>query len=210
MKALEKNPKDRYASANEMADDLERYLAGEPVLAYPASYTRMLSGKIEQHMRELDGWRRDQILTEYEYEAFRKGYGRLIERDDAWIMEMRRLSLAQVSLYLGAWVLIVAAALLVLFRYAALQGTPAVLIAALATAPMAILAVRSWKPGPSPIALPHLLAFCFLLPIVLVIAMGEYGWLTAFTQAKNKLDLIAMFPPFLKPPNPQFCSPILL
>jgi hypothetical protein len=193
LKALEKDPKERYASANEMADDLERYLAGEPILAFPASYARMMAGKIEQHLRELDGWRRDRILTEYEYDAFRKGYGRLIERDDAWIMQVRRLSLSQVSLYLGAWVLVVGAALLVLFRYASLRGTPAVLVAALATAPVAILGVRWWKPGRYRIAVAYLLAFCLLLPILLLIAMGEYGWFATFTQGKRNLELVARF-----------------
>ena len=37
LKAMEKNPADRYASAREMAADLERYLAGEPVFAVPIS-----------------------------------------------------------------------------------------------------------------------------------------------------------------------------
>ena len=76
-----------------------RFLAGEPVLAVPASYSRMTAGKIDQHLRELAGWKQDHILSETEFDSFRKLYERLVDREDAWIMAVRRLTLSQVSLY---------------------------------------------------------------------------------------------------------------
>jgi predicted Ser/Thr protein kinase len=194
LKALEKTPADRYASAREMAADLERYLAGEPVVAEPTSYVRLMAGKVAQHLKELEGWRRDNILTVYEYDSFRRKYDRLIEREDAWIMEMRTLSLSQVSVYLGAWILVVGAALLVLFRYSGLRGSPAVLTAVLAAAPMAALGVRRWKESRYRIAVAELLAFCLLLPIALLVAMGEYGWFTSLTHGNEKLELIPRDP----------------
>jgi serine/threonine protein kinase len=41
-KAMEKNPAERYATAKELADDLRRFLADEPIRARPASVVRRL------------------------------------------------------------------------------------------------------------------------------------------------------------------------
>jgi serine/threonine protein kinase/Flp pilus assembly protein TadD len=42
LKAMEKNPADRYATAKELADDLRRWLAEEPIRARPAGVVRRL------------------------------------------------------------------------------------------------------------------------------------------------------------------------
>ncbi|HTQ55697.1 MAG TPA: serine/threonine-protein kinase [Bryobacteraceae bacterium] len=210
MKALEKSPADRYATAQEMAADLERFLAGEAVLAAPASYARMMTGKIAQHVRDLDGWKQDRILSDSEYDALRKGYDRLAEREDTWIMEVRRLSLPQVSLYLGAWILVVGAALLVLFRYHGLSGTPAVLVAAAAAAPTAWIGLRCWKMEQRRVAVAYLLAFCLLLPITLLVAMGEYGIFGGFTQGRRDLELFSKFDSFKMTTNAQLWWSLLV
>jgi serine/threonine protein kinase len=178
MKALEKNPEDRYGSAREMAQDIERFLAGEQPLAAPASYSRLMTHRIERHVRELEGWKQDEIISNDEFRALRNGYNRLIERDDAWIMEARRLTVSQVTLYLGAWISVVGAALLVLFELADANGTLKVAIGASATVPMLFLGVRCWKEGSLRTGVAFLLASCFLLPIVILVAMGEYNILS--------------------------------
>jgi hypothetical protein len=210
MKALEKSPADRYATASEMAADLERFLADEAVLAAPASYARLMTGKIDQHLRDLHGWKQDRILSDSEYDALRKGYDRLVEREDAWIMEVRRLSLPQVSLYLGAWILVVGAALIVLFRYAGLSGTPAVLLAAAAAVPTVWIGIRYWKLDQRRVAVAYLLAFCLLLPVALLVAMGEYGVFAGFTQGRRNLELFSKFDSFKMTTNAQLWWSLLL
>jgi len=203
MKALEKRPADRYTSAREMADDIERFLVGEPVLAAPTSYSRRMSGKVEQHLRELEGWRQDRILSNQEFDALEKGYARLVEKEDAWIMEVRRLSVAQVTLYVGAWILVVAAALVFLFRYAALTGTPAVLLVTGAATYTGGYGMHCWRSERLRIAMAYLLAFCLLAPVMLLVAMGEYGIFSGLSRNREDFEFFYQFDSFKHTTNEQ-------
>jgi Protein kinase domain len=210
LQALEKDPAVRYASAREMASDLERYLAGEPVMAAPASYSRLISGRIEQHLRELGTWRRDHVISDFEFDAFRKAYDRLTEREDAWIMEVRRLSFPQVALYLGAWMLILGAALVALFRHSGLERAPAVALAAGATLPAAWAGLSGWKAGHLRVAVAYLLSFCLLAPLALAVFMYEYGLFTAFTRGDQSLELFGKYEMLKRTTNAQMWWAILL
>jgi predicted Ser/Thr protein kinase len=189
LKALEKDPAARYASAREMAEDLDRFLAGEAVLAEPAAYARLIAGKVGEHLRDLEGWRHDQIVSEAEYDGIRKRYERLIEREDAWIMEARRLTLPQVTLYLGAWVLAVGAAFLTFFSYPALAGAPAIAAAWATAIPSAWLGIRSWNRGNPRVAIAFLLALCLVVPIAALATTQEAHLFTSLTRGQLVLEL---------------------
>ena len=49
MKCIEKNPARRYESARALADDLDRWLEGEPIQARPAGWTYRLGKKLRKH-----------------------------------------------------------------------------------------------------------------------------------------------------------------
>ena len=209
MKALEKEPADRYASAREMADDMERFLSGEPVVALPSAYARIMTGKIEEHVRDLDAWKADHIISEHEFDSIRKRYEGLVDREDAWIMQMRRLSLAQVSLYLGAWMLVIGAALIFLFAYQHLRGIQAVMVVGLATALTGYIGIRCWREEQLRLGVAYLLAFCLLLPITFLVAMGQAHWFTSWSKDRQELEFFLQFEDFQKITNAQLWWAIL-
>ncbi|GAB5405831.1 MAG: hypothetical protein Aurels2KO_40620 [Aureliella sp.] len=55
MKAMEKNPERRYASASALAEDITRYMNHEPVLARPQSYAYQLRKVVRRHRMAVTG-----------------------------------------------------------------------------------------------------------------------------------------------------------
>lgn len=80
LKALERAPADRYASAEEMGADLERFLRGDVVLAHPTRSRRMLRKKVELHLRDLADWQEQGLLGEAQRADLQHAYERVDER----------------------------------------------------------------------------------------------------------------------------------
>jgi serine/threonine protein kinase len=203
LKALEKNPSDRYRTAREMSEDLARYLAGDSVLAMPSIYTRRLSGKIEQHMRELESWQQEEIISRMEFDSFRRRYDRLIDREDAWIMEMRQLTFSQVTLYLGGWVMTIGAVLLVLFNFEHLNRHVAVLTLAIASGSVLWLGLGQWHNKQRRMGIAFLLTFTLLFFIGLLVMFNEYRLFATWTQGRKDLEFLLSNLDFEKTTNAQ-------
>lgn len=191
MKALEKDTAERYPSAQAMADDLDRYLAGEPVLAEPRAYSRLLGGQRARHLQEIEAWHRDRLVTDGEYDSLRRSYDRLVERDDAWILESRRLSTSQVSLYLGAWLLVVAGAIVASLRVSGLSHWAAPAAIAMTAAAAGAWGIVLWRREERRIGVAFLLGLCALVPVATISFTTETGLLAQQVAGR---EWIAGFP----------------
>src|SRR5262249_11463070 len=67
-------------------------------------------------------------------------------------------------------------------------GTMRVLVTATAAAAMLFIGVRCWQKGQRRIGIAYLLAFCLLMPVLLILVMRRYHWLAWATQNKWSLE----------------------
>ena len=105
LQAMARDPRDRYLTAQEMAADLRRFAEGRPVLARPIAYRTALERRMAPHIEDVAEWERLRLIYSHEAERLRAAYHRLTAREGDWILGSRTLSLAQVALYLGAFLL---------------------------------------------------------------------------------------------------------
>jgi len=80
LKALEKNPAERYADAAEMGADLERVLRGEVVRTRPTAYENLLLHRVRQHVGQIRDWSARGLLSEEEQHGLLSAYEGLQRR----------------------------------------------------------------------------------------------------------------------------------
>ncbi|MCC7373682.1 MAG: serine/threonine protein kinase [Verrucomicrobiales bacterium] len=100
-------------TADVLVVELGRYLAGEPVRLKPKLYTDLLRQRVSAYSNELLGWETQGIISSEERDRLQVVQRRLLADEDHWIIDARRLTLAQTVLYTSSWIAVVAASLLV-------------------------------------------------------------------------------------------------
>ncbi len=106
LKAMERDPDDRYPTARELAQDLRRWIEGRPVLARPTLYASALEQRVLPHLEHVEDWLRLKLIYPHEAAGLKRAYRRLRSREDDWIVQSRVLSYSQIALYLGALFLV--------------------------------------------------------------------------------------------------------
>jgi hypothetical protein len=182
-------PEERYASAMEMALDLERWLEGRAVRARPLAYRRALQQHVESHLAQVAEWQRVRLVYPHEAERLRAAYRPLQRREDDWIVASRVLSPAQIALYVGAF-LLASASVLYLSAYLedAVHGLlqPA-LVLLLPFVAINFAAHLLYRRGHRAVAVAFALGAAALLPLAVAIGLRELGWLGAAPGAVNEL-----------------------
>jgi serine/threonine protein kinase/uncharacterized membrane protein YccF (DUF307 family) len=174
LKALEKEPEKRYASAQELSSDLTHYLRGERVWSRPSFLMDQMQQEILYHRQKLDVWYDNELITQEEYDKLEVIYDHITSTSDLSIIEARTLSFSQVCLYLGGWIVVLGS--FVLF-YKSWQDIPVYcrpLPAIAATLLVMILGDAFWRRQESKLAIGFLATANLLIPITVLLTLGQW------------------------------------
>lgn len=177
LKCLEPNPKNRYASAGLLEQDLRRFLSGEPVSAKPSFYETDLKRKVRSHLEEIRSWRREGLIFPSEERQLARSYQKLCKPSDDWLPENRALTFDQIALYLGISVLVFGSFCL-FYAHHSLEITrgwlyPLIFFGGI-TLILAWVAVR--LRGAKAVAVAYDVAGILILPLLIMTVLKEWDW----------------------------------
>ena len=106
------DPADR-PTAELVALELGRFLAGEPVRLKPKLYDDLLRRAISEHSNQAEAWESQSIISREERDALEIIHRRLLADEDHWIIDARRITPIQAILSAATWLTVVATVLTV-------------------------------------------------------------------------------------------------
>lgn len=113
LKAIEKDRSDRYASAQDMADDLRRFVDGISVPAKPTLYENLVHSRATKHLHELKTWSDKNLISKDEFAVLCDAYEELTEKGIALELNPRFIDKKMSLLLLGGTFSLTSAAILI-------------------------------------------------------------------------------------------------
>ena len=181
LKALEKDPKARYANAQQLREELQRHLRGERIWSRPSYMTAKLEEELGQHREKLQLWRKNELVTQGEYDRLENIYERIIRPSDPSIMDARKLSLSQVFLYLGGWIIVLGTCVLFYKTWDEINFWLRPAPALGATLIVALTGVSMWWKKENRLCVGFLAIASLLMPVTVLLSLGQWNLLSADT-----------------------------
>lgn len=179
LKALEKEAQRRYLNAQSLSDEIHRYLRGEKIWSRPSFLTDKVHQEVFYHRQKLKVWHDNELLTEKEFDRLEGIYERVISPPDPSIIEARKLSLSQVCLYLGGWIVVLGSFVLFYKTWEQIPVYWRPMPAIAATAVMVILGTVMWRRNESRLAVGFLATANLLIPITTLLTMAQWEILSS-------------------------------
>ena len=121
LKACEKKPSDRYQSAAQLADDLQRFIHGYPVKIRLMRYARLLENRVRNHLDEINRWEEEQLVTRREVDGLRNRYSSLLSPQTDTYLGFHKIRFGLTLVQLGGWIVFISALLWPVFYWAQLS-----------------------------------------------------------------------------------------
>ena len=184
LKALEKQPAQRYTNIREFLLDIQQFKQGEPVTANPTLLNNILEHGVQRHLQELSQWQQDHLISMREYDYLAGKYESLDQREEIWALDSRRISFSQVVLHLGAWSCVISVLLMLCFNWQQLEKWQRILFPGSIFALLSCTGLYLWHRQTKRVSLVLLIAAALTCALVTATTLVTMQWLTpeAFQQ----------------------------
>lgn len=198
--AMERDPADRYPDAGAMALDIRRYLRRETVSARPTSLAQRFDDQVQRQIDATGEWNRLGLITAGEHERLMGSLEDLQRADSPWVVDARKLSVSQVLLHLGGWMLVLGVAVGLSRAWEAIG--PALGLATGWTGAIGVAALGLWlqERGQKRIGLGMLVTALLAMPAAAWLTLRETGWLAGIGPVEAQL-MVVLFGGEAPPPG---------
>jgi serine/threonine protein kinase len=187
LKALEKNPTDRYSGAAHMSADLNRYLRGEVVRTRPTSYDNLLFYRVQKHVDQIREWSARGLLSAEEGDKLLGAYEGLQRRGLPAVMEGRAFRLWQTLVYVGGWAVINGALLWLMMNNLGRAGK--LLLGSVPAITSFALALAMWRIERFRLFFVALIVAVLATPLLTGVWLHEFKVAGAVPNARLSLEL---------------------